>query len=108
MARVDCELITLRCSPFSPANRQWPAKCWAAVREFSEVIRLVAGRAPAFIIVENTRGTKRGPCAACTPTCYDTLGIMEGRSYLRGKPHSDYPDQPICRAPACAKAGGHS
>jgi hypothetical protein len=53
------------------------------------------------------RRTERGPCAARTPTCYDALGKMGSKTFLIGKPGSDHPGMPICRAPACMKASGH-
>ena len=53
------------------------------------------------------RRTERGPCAARTPTCYDALGKMGSKTFLTGKPGSEHPGMPICRAPGCMKAGGH-
>lgn len=56
---VDLELITLRCSPYSPANRSFPAGCWAALAELVAVMRGVASRRPRVIIYENTQGLWR-------------------------------------------------
>jgi hypothetical protein len=32
---------------------------------------------------------------------------MDSKTFLTGKLGSEHPDMPICRAPACMKAGGH-
>ena len=53
------------------------------------------------------RRSERGPCAARTRACYDALGKMGGKTFLTGKPGSEHPGMPICRAPGCMKAGGH-
>jgi hypothetical protein len=53
------------------------------------------------------RRSERGPCAARTRACYDALGKMDGKTFLTGKPGSEHPGMPICRAPGCMKAGGH-
>ena len=57
--RVDVELVTLRCAPFSPKNRKFPAGCEAALRELCAVIKGVRKRSPCVIIYENTAGLWR-------------------------------------------------
>jgi site-specific DNA-cytosine methylase len=57
--RVDVELVTLRCAPFSPKNRKFPTGCEAALRELCAVIKGVRKRSPCVIIYENTAGLWR-------------------------------------------------
>jgi hypothetical protein len=59
--RVDVELLSLRCAPFSPRSMQFPKGCAAALRELVAVLRGVAARRPAVIIYENTAGLWRTP-----------------------------------------------
>ena len=59
---VDVELITLRCAPFSPKNRKFPAGCEAALRELRAVIKGTHKRSPRVIIYENTAGLWRKAC----------------------------------------------
>jgi len=56
---VDVELLTLRCAPFSPMNRTYPAGCDAALAELSAVLRGVCARRPRLIVYENTQGLWR-------------------------------------------------
>ena len=56
---VDVELITLRCAPFSPKNRKFPAGCEAALRELRAVIQGAHKRSSRVIIYENTAGLWR-------------------------------------------------
>ena len=57
--RVDAELISLRCAPFSAANRSFPADVWAAVAELHAVMAAVFSRQPQLIVYENTDGLLR-------------------------------------------------
>ena len=59
--RVDVEVITLRCAPFSPANRYFPLGVGAALRELQAVLRGVATRQPTVIFYENTAGLWKHP-----------------------------------------------
>lgn len=58
---VDMELVTPRCAPFSPANRLFPAGCWAALRELEAILAGTAARRPRVVVYENTAGLWRTP-----------------------------------------------
>ena len=57
--RVDIELVTLRCAPFSFKNHSYPKGVEAALRELYAVARGVRKRSPRLIIFENTAGLWR-------------------------------------------------
>ena len=59
--RVDIELLSLRCAPFSPKSMQFPRGCAAALQELAAVLRGVAARRPTVVIYENTAGLWRTP-----------------------------------------------
>lgn len=57
--RADIEVITLRCAPFSMANRYYPRGRAAALAELQAVMEGVRARGPELVIYENTRGLWR-------------------------------------------------
>ena len=59
LPRADVELVTLRCAPFSPANRRFPAGVWAAVAELRATMAGVFARRPLMIVYENSAGLLR-------------------------------------------------
>ena len=58
-ASVEAELISLRCAPFSSANRTFPQGVWAAVAELRATMATTFGRRPWMIVYENTAGLLR-------------------------------------------------
>jgi hypothetical protein len=58
---ADIELVSLRCAPFSSANRTAGRGRWAALRELVEVMRNLRRRRPLGVIMENTAGVWRLP-----------------------------------------------
>ena len=56
---ADAELLSLRCAPFSAANRSFPEGIWAAIAELIAVLTAVFARQPRIIIYENSAGMLR-------------------------------------------------
>jgi hypothetical protein len=56
---ADLLLLTLRCAPFSSANRMFPKGVWGALRELEAVMETAMRSQPRVIIYENTHGLHR-------------------------------------------------
>jgi hypothetical protein len=56
---ADLVLVSLRCAPFSSANRAFPKGVWAALAELRATMRGITARRPMVIVVENTLGVTR-------------------------------------------------
>ena len=76
--------VTVRCAPFSPKNRHYPAGCHAALRELHAVLAGSCKRSPKCIIYEILRNAYRHTCDPTDILCNQTRASSFASATIAG------------------------